>query len=348
MAGKAATVQSFSDAWQRASEKVMEVRGQLATAVARDTGTWFGGAADAYRARAQEITFALEAAAQVAAATGEVTRQMGEVIANARQQVRDLLTDLVGRLVPYVQQATATEGGVTPTVVARAHSMIDSCRAPIAAIEQRLEQALADVQPPTSSIPAGNTIDGKAIVDVAATVAGALGPGRVVRTIAGLWRGLRSILGRRGTAPSPGSAPPPAKPSQEVTEAQMIRAIRESPTTKIGEVSPPSTVPAGQNVGNVMHDRVEQVVRQNWPGVRFGRTPLGAGGPDMPVTGRSSGSPDPGFDWVEIKPNSDTGIEAFVRREWGTTPAWSGRGRLVTYDSLGNVSEIDFPATTHP
>jgi hypothetical protein len=71
----------------------------------------------------------------------------------------------------------------------------------------------------------------------------------------------------------------------EVTEAEMIRA---SPTTTIGQVAPP--------IGNVMHDRVESVVRQRWPDVQFSRT------------------------------------------------AWMGRGRIVTYDDLGNVKEIDFPA----
>ena len=51
---------------------------------------------------------------------------------------------------------------------------------------------------------------------------------------------------------------------------------------------------------------------------------------------------------MEIKPDTDSGISAFVRNEWGKSPEWTGRGRIVTYDSAGRVYEIHFPATTGP
>jgi uncharacterized protein YukE len=190
-------------------------------------------------------------------------------------------------------------------------------------LAERARQRIRDANQALDTAAAGAT---REIMQIAAAVAGGRG-GR------GGGRG-----GRTGRSGRTGS--------RVVTEAEMIRAIRSSPTTTIGTVAPPSTVPKGSNVGNVMHDRVESVVRQRWPGVGFSRTPNGVTGPDMPVTGRSPGTPDPGFDWVEIKPDSDSGIAEFVRNEWGKNSAWMGRGRIVTYDDLGNVKEIDFPADT--
>jgi hypothetical protein len=336
LAGQAAVIQSFADAWQRAADKVEEIRDHLSRTSATDTAEWLGPAADAYRGRARELELALQSAAAVSAATGIVARQMGEVVADARRKVNELLTDLVQRLISYARQAIAAEGGVTPNVVSQCTNMINSYREPIAEIERKLEQAMDAIRPPTQQVPGPRPISGEDVAEVATGIASITPWGRILR----LWRALRGLFGRRGA--------PTQRPPREVTEAEMIRAIRESPRSQIGRVEPPGTVRPGENIGNVMHDRVERVVRERWPDVEFRRTPLGAGGPDMPVTGRRPGSPDPGFDWVEIKPNTDTGIEAFVRREWGTTPAWSGRGRLVTYDGQGNVFEIHFPATTHP
>jgi uncharacterized protein YukE len=341
LAGKAAVIQSFADAWRQAAGKVEEVRDQLARMSASETSEWRGAAADAYRRRARELTMALEAAAHVSMATGVVARQMGEAVADARQRANDLLTDLVRRLISYARQAIAAEGGVTPNVVAQCTSMIDSYRGPITEIEAQLERTLDSIQPPTiqPSAPGGpSTTD--TVLDVISNIAGALNPTRVINGASRVYNAVRRIF---GMAPRPGRQQ--TTRSQEVTEAEMIRAIRNSPKTQIGRVEPPTNVRPGENVGNVMHDRIERVVRDRWPDVQFRRTGLGERGPDMVVTG---GRRNPGFDWVEIKPDTDSGISAFVRREWGRTPEWTGSGRIVTYDRMGNVYEIHFPARTGP
>jgi hypothetical protein len=128
-----------------------------------------------------------------------------------------------------------------------------------------------------------------------------------------------------------------------VTEAQMIKNILNAPKNKIGQVQPPSRWPPDIGVGIEMHQRIESVVRQRWPGVRF--RPLQRLGPDMPVD-RQSGQRNPTFDWVEIKPHTDTGIKKFVETQWGQNAAWTGRGRLVTYDQAGNIYEVHFHTWT--
>ena len=201
MAGNAAVIQSFSDAWQRAAAKVSEVRDQLARRAEAETSEWHGGAADRYRARAQELTFALEAAAHVSEATALVARQMGEAIAEARKQVNDLLTDLVRRLISYAKQAVAVEGGVTPNVLAQCTSMIDSYRAPISAIQQRLEQTLDSIEPPQLPVPAGPTAGEQAVTFLGTfvkTLAENLNPGKIVNGMATGWRWVRAIFSRRG------------------------------------------------------------------------------------------------------------------------------------------------------
>lgn len=330
MAGQAAVIQSFADAWARAASKVEEIRTELDRRAASETSEWRGLAADGYRGRARELALALQSAAAVSQATGIVARQMGEVVADARRQVNDLLTDLVQRLISYARQAVAAAGGVTPQVVSECTNMINSYREPVAEIERKLEQAMDAIRPPTQQVPATPGVDP---AEVAVGVASATPWGRILR----IWRALRGLFGRR--------RPPVERQPREVTEAEMIRAIRNSPRTEIGRVEPPGTVRPGENIGNVMHDRVERVVRERWPDARFERTGLGERGPDMRVTGARR---DPGFDWVEIKPDTDSGISAFVRREWGKSPEWTGRGRIVTYDQAGRVYEIHFPASTPP
>jgi uncharacterized protein YukE len=339
MAGKAAVIQSFADAWQRASDQVEEIHQRLADAATRDTADWHGDAADNYRRRARELALALDAAARVASATSIVARQMGEVIADARQKVNDLLTDLVSRLISYARQAVAAEGGVTPNVIAQCTNMINSYQSPIAEIERKLEQALDSVQPPTSQPGPGSGPSGGDIADILATIASVTPVGRVIRGIAAAWRFLRGIFGRRGSG-GPGGRPP-----QEVTVEQMVRAIRNSPKTRIGRVRPPRNWPPSARDGYDMQPEVDRVVRERYPDVRFDSARRGETGPDMRVTGARR---DPGFDWVEIKPDTDSGIRTFVRDEWGRTPEWTGRGRIITYDRAGNVYEIDFPASTHP
>lgn len=337
LAGKAGVIQGYADAWQRAGTKVEEIRDQLERVARSETSEWRGEAADRYRRRARELTMALQAAAHVSMATGIMTRQMGEAVADARRRINDLLTDLVQRLISYAKQAVAVEGGVTPNVLAQCTAMINSYQGPIRQIEQQLQRTLDGIRPPTiEPITPQGPSTGERITEGIQTLLSALNPGRAIAGASRVMNMVRRIFGRIG-----GSRPQQRRP-QEVTEAEMIRAIRNSPRTEIGRVEPPSTVRPGENVGNVMHDRVERVVRERWPDVQFNRTGLGERGPDMRVTGRR----DPGFDWVEIKPDTDSGIGAFVRREWGRTPEWTGRGRIVTYDSTGRVFEIHFPATT--
>lgn len=325
MTGTAAVVQTWADTSREAAKKLEEIRDQLAARAQAETGEWLGLSGARYRRRARELTEALEGTARTVLAASVMAHQMGELVADARRQVNERLTELVRQLISYARQAVAAEGGVTPNVVARCTEMIRAQSGPIAEIEQRLRKAMDSVRPPAlpaPELPSTTEIVIDGIANAINAIANAFGRGK-------------GIFARRGGGGGP--------PRRTVTEAQMVRTILNAPKTKIGQVQPPSRWPPDIGVGSEMHTRIDSVVRQRWSNVRF--RPMQKRGPDVPVD-RGSGQRDPGFDWVEIKPHTQDGIEKFVNTQWGQNAAWSGRGRLVTYDRAGNIYEIHFPMRT--
>lgn len=178
MAGKSAAIQTFADGWQRAATAVEQVQQQLGQAVTAGTAQWQGTAGDAYRGRATEITAALQGASALATATGAAARTMGAATASARQQAGDLVTDLVQRLISYVGQAKAAQGGLTPTVMSQATQLINSYQAPVTDIEQQLRQTVSKAQ---------QQVDGT--VQVASVATPAIGS-----SILGTWNALQQRL----------------------------------------------------------------------------------------------------------------------------------------------------------
>ncbi|GAB3449166.1 WXG100 family type VII secretion target [Actinophytocola sediminis] len=147
LAGNASVLRTFADAWQRVSPTVEQVGQQLTRTSSATAGQWQGVAGDRYRGRAAEIADVLHGSATTFAALSAVATRMGEVVAGARTQVNELITDLVNRLVSYVGQATAAEGGVTSNVMAQATSMVSSYTGPIADIESKLAQTVSNLEP---------------------------------------------------------------------------------------------------------------------------------------------------------------------------------------------------------
>lgn len=324
MAGTARVVQTWADTSRLAAGKIEEIRDQLAARVKAETDGWLGLAGAGYRRRAQELTLALDGTARTVLSAGSMAHQMGELVADARRQVNDRITALVRELVVYAKPAMEAEGGVTPDIKARCLEMINKATGPIDEIEENLRKALDEVRPPALPAPELPS-DAEIVVD---------GVAKGIDAIANAYtRGTRLFIKRAGNRPA----------MRGVTEAQMIRNILNAPKNKIGQVQPPSRWPPDIGVGIEMHQRIESVVRQRWPNVRF--RPLQRLGPDLPVD-RQPGQRNPTFDWVEIKPHTHTGVKKFVETQWGQNAAWTGRGRLVTYDQAGNIYEVQFNTWT--
>lgn len=146
MAGKASTIQSVADTWQQVSAEVQEIEQRLSQAVATETAQWQGAAGDRYRARAAEISSALNRITALADAVSSATTTMGQALASGRQQAGDQLTALVQQLISRAAPAIVAQGGITPDILAHAISAISSSASPIAAVEQQVLQTVDNVQ----------------------------------------------------------------------------------------------------------------------------------------------------------------------------------------------------------
>jgi uncharacterized protein YukE len=173
MAGKASVIQSVADSWQQVSGQVDQIQQHLTSAAATDTARWQGAAGDQYRARAAEITSALGQIVALSKAASSATTTMGQALASGRQQAGGLLTTLVQQLISSTGPAVATQGGVTPDVLAEATNTISSYASPISTIEQQVRQTIGNVQPQLTAL--ANAMNSASTTAPAATQARDLG-----------------------------------------------------------------------------------------------------------------------------------------------------------------------------
>ena len=131
------------------------------------------------------------------------------------------------------------------------------------------------------------------------------------------------------------------------SQAGMAREIYQAERVPLGrvpagEMPSPNLTPS--KFGDAMQERVGPIVREKFPDVEFRpQTPSGVEGPDLRV---APGGRDPGFDWIEIKPDTQSGMNTFMNEEFGKSDVWSGRGRIVAYDKEGNVRLINYEVST--
>jgi len=136
-----------------------------------------------------------------------------------------------------------------------------------------------------------------------------------------------------------------------VDEAVMTREIFNAKRVPIGKV-PAHEMPTGKigpaKYGDKMHEilppKIERDLQEQFPGIKFDNTTKGYEGPDMKVD--KSCNVDPGFDYIEIKPDTESGVGTFIRTEWGKSEVWEGRGRLLVYDKDVNYKFIDYELST--
>lgn len=225
-------IRTYADAWQRTGEKIRAVADQLAGCVPADTASWCGVAGDRYRDRAAEMVPALQAAATLAAAKSAASIRMGEVTSDARRQVGELLTRLVGELISYVGQAVAARGGLTTEIVAQATQMIDAYAKPIAAIEDRLTESAENLLGPGASGRADQVITDDQAIGMLGTI------GAMYKDIA-LWLSGKPNPDLPEISPpghrTPGARPPsvtrPQQQEHELTRPWPRRSDYDNPTS---------------------------------------------------------------------------------------------------------------------
>ncbi|UOX88513.1 hypothetical protein MUY14_43725 [Amycolatopsis sp. FBCC-B4732] len=152
VAGNPPVIQSYADTWGNVSKALGERKTDFDNAVKNGTTGWTGAGADAYRTFAAEHSDALSGAATVAGAISTVTMIMGQVVSFVRETVRQLIADLVGKLIAWVMEEVFSLGFGTPVVVAQASAAIAKWGKKIGELLKKLTDTIRKVSPLLSKL----------------------------------------------------------------------------------------------------------------------------------------------------------------------------------------------------
>ncbi|MGW5721803.1 hypothetical protein ACWEVP_36910 [Amycolatopsis sp. NPDC003865] len=152
VAGNPPVIQSYADTWGNVSKALGERKTDFDNAVKNGTTGWTGAGADAYRKFAAEHSEALSGAATVAGAISTVTMIMGQVVSFVRETVRQLIADLVGKLIAWVMEEVFSLGFGTPVVVAQASAAIAKWGKKIGELLKKLTDTIRKVSPLLSKL----------------------------------------------------------------------------------------------------------------------------------------------------------------------------------------------------
>ncbi len=152
VAGNPPVIQSYADTWGNVSKALGERKTDFDNAVKNGTTGWTGAGADAYRKFATEHSDALSGAATVAGAISTVTMIMGQVVSFVRETVRQLIADLIGKLISWVMEEVFSLGFGTPVVVAQASAAIAKWGKKIGELLKKLTDTIRRVSPLLSKL----------------------------------------------------------------------------------------------------------------------------------------------------------------------------------------------------
>ncbi|MEV4319459.1 hypothetical protein [Actinocrispum sp. NPDC049592] len=145
MALRPGQIQAYADAWDKAAAKISEVARMLGGCAPTDTKTWCGVSGDSYRARAAGMAQALEAASTMATAKRTAAVMAGEVTADARRQVGEILNTLVQDLISYLTVARSAHGGITAEDMAEAKNRIAAVAPRVSELETKLSNSMGEL-----------------------------------------------------------------------------------------------------------------------------------------------------------------------------------------------------------
>ena len=152
VAGNPPVIQSYADTWGNVSKALGERKTDFDNAVKNGTTGWWGAGAYSYRAYGAEHSDALSGAATVAGAISTVTMIMGQVVSFVRETVRQLIADLVGKLIAWVMEEVFSLGFGTPVVVAQASAAIAKWGKKIGELLKKLTDTIRKVSPLLSKL----------------------------------------------------------------------------------------------------------------------------------------------------------------------------------------------------
>lgn len=122
VAGDQRAIEAMSATWANIGQEVQGAADDLNNAVKRDTASWDGEAADAYRASAHDKASTFAGIASACTAAGTAVQMCGTLLNVVRGIIRDLIAQAVGELVAAIIEWAAAQcvsiGLASPAMIA--------------------------------------------------------------------------------------------------------------------------------------------------------------------------------------------------------------------------------------
>ncbi|WP_197321095.1 EspA/EspE family type VII secretion system effector [Saccharomonospora sp. NB11] len=144
LAGNPDMVKAYSQSWTNVEEELTALGEDVKSAAPSETQGWTGGAADAYRAKAEELAGVFGGAAGAAHGLAGITMGMAEVVNGVRTAVRDLLASIAGSLVSWTIELLCSVGTAAPLVAAQATTAIARVTSMVGKLLTALGKAMTD------------------------------------------------------------------------------------------------------------------------------------------------------------------------------------------------------------
>lgn len=144
LAGNPDMVKAYAQSWTNVEKELTAVGDEIRSVVPSETQDWLGGAADAYRKKADELAGVYGGAAGAAHGIAGLTQGMAEVVNGVRIAVRDILSSIAGSLISWTIELAASLGTAAPAVAAQATSAIARVVSMVGKLLKALGKAMTD------------------------------------------------------------------------------------------------------------------------------------------------------------------------------------------------------------
>jgi uncharacterized protein YukE len=147
LAGSPDAITAHARTWGNVANAVSAGQQDYARAVSGDLATWQGAAAESYRAHAQGSDHLLEAMAIAADGIQVAVTMSGVIVAAVREEIRKMITELVGYLIEYAAELLGSGGLAAPLVAEQAMTLIAEWATKIAELIRKLLRTIKNLMP---------------------------------------------------------------------------------------------------------------------------------------------------------------------------------------------------------
>ena len=152
LAGDGDQIAAYSQTWANVAKAVQDAGKILSDAVAKDTASWSGPAADAYRKHVADRVDGLSTIVTCANAISTVVKVVGIITGVVRALVRDMVTQAVGDFIQDALEEVFSLGLGTPFVIAQVVEQVAAWTEKIGATIKKLINSVEKLRPIMSKL----------------------------------------------------------------------------------------------------------------------------------------------------------------------------------------------------